>query len=114
MNLDIDSLKISTLKINGDIFERTYPIYLEKYSYHWEDGELKHSPIKKQKSKNKNINKWNQLYFNPGYEYIVKSPKIGFDYSIIFGRFKLNANTDFIINNNNQLRGSINLGYRLF
>lgn len=113
--LSLDSLKIALLNTEGETERKTYPLYFSDFEYYWADNELHKSQIK-HKKENKFWAKtnWNQLYLNGGYSALVKKPLAGLEYNLSVWRFKLDLNTEMIIQEKPDLFVSAKLGYRLF
>lgn len=108
--LSRDTLNIVTLNTKGGISGKTYPIYLDKFSYRYFDNELHHYPTK---TKGFSKDKINQLYFNTEYDFNQKTTNIGLDYSMFLGRFRIMAGSDLELNTG-TVRVKTKLGYRIF
>ena len=112
INLTKDTLGLNLLNIDGRVTSYIYPIYLERFNYKWLEGDLKYTSTTHKTTKVKE-NRFNNLFVNGGYEFRSKSPEVSLEYYINMGRFKLEANTGFPINNNNNIRADLKLGYRI-
>lgn len=113
MELQKENLSLTTLNIEGKIKQKEYPLDLDYYKYIYDENQLNHyrkSNIEKERPKTR----FDQLYINGGYDYILSEPMFGVDYQIIFRRLKLQTQINSTLNENPKLRADILLGYRLF
>ena len=111
-NLIKDSLKLTTLNIEGLIVSKDYPLYLDRYGYKYYDNELHHYKVNNITEKLKN--KFNQLYITAGYELIDNQPTLGLEYSISINKLKAGINPNIIFGSNSDVNLNVNVGYRLF
>lgn len=111
-DLSLDSFKITTLNIQGQIQTEIYPMYYDRYQYQWYDNKLHREKIKPKKVKDPD--RFKQLYVNVGYELLSASPFIGVDYQItLLKKLRFTANTQIDLQTIPTLRVEGKIGYRL-
>lgn len=108
-----DLFDITTLTIAGETKESRTPLYLDQYNYYWDNNTLYHERREKPYTP-PNQNVWNQLYIEPGYDLLHQAPRLGLEYDVKMGRFKISTETYTLFHTNGtQLYGNAKLGYRL-
>lgn len=105
-------LDITTVDIKGDIREKNYPLYLDRYEYIWLDNELKHNTRENQKKPNKQP--FSETYINAGYEFIGKVPTLSIEQDFNISRFKLGIDANVLLRQSDNIYLGAKLGYRLF
>lgn len=113
-NLNRDELSLGLLTIEGNTFEKTYPLYLDTYDYAWFDNKLHYYETSVKKpfiSGNKRVS---DLIAYIDYRFLDKTPKLELEYSINLNRFKLRTSTNYIFRENDPFEIQAGVGYRLF
>ena len=111
-NLKRDSLDITTLDKEANMVTKKYPLYLNHFKYRWVKNELSHDEISYKENKDKL--KWDELYFNYGFRVESSKHNLGFEYNLRPGRFKVDLESNFTIEQNPKLYINAKIGYRLF
>lgn len=112
--LNIDSLNLALLNIDGNIEELKYPLYLDKYNYYWSDDKLVYVDRKNKPDLLKDNTRWKNLYINVGYEFIYLKPTFDITYDIKLGRFKLGLESGLVYYDKDPLFFTkAKLGFRL-
>lgn len=115
MKLQKDSLSITTMDINADIYTNKYPLALDYYKYQWYDNQLHNSPFENKSSSRKNPDfRYNGLFVNGGYDFTLKKPTTGLEYNLELGRFKLDAEFKSTFEKKPEFNAQAKIGYRLF
>ena len=115
MQLTLDSLSMDLLYPDGMFITSKYPLHLNSYNYTWYNDKLKATDKEVKKSNNlKESLKFNKLFLNAGYEPFKSKPQLGLEYNLEFRRFKFDTEINATFEKNQNLGGSVKLGYRLF
>jgi hypothetical protein len=113
LRLTIDSLNITKLNPDGNIFEDRIPLSLYSFDYEWQNRFYR-IPVKYRKPDDYS-SLLNNYYINAEINPMISvKPFIGLEYNKHWRRFKIDINTSIEIDKNPNFILQGKLGYRLF
>jgi len=108
-----DLLNLSTLNIEGQVLESSWPMDFNNYEYIYLNGNLSYNQIKNQSLRRKFD--FTNIYLNAGYNFIGADVETSLIYQLdLSKRIRTTFEGRVNINNLDDNRALIKLGYRLF
>jgi len=108
-DLNRDSMNLSLLNPDGDLFSYNYPIDLNNFKYRWVDHQLTRKNDILPVTKNKEVS----LYGNVGYDFVGLSPIIGLYIDKPFGKFRAYSSADIGLLNVKASSLKVGIGYKI-
>lgn len=104
-----DSARFDLLSIDGKIRSNRYAVNYLKFTYQWNDGNLKANPIKEKFGKN-----WSHgAYAYGGWDFMGGVPNLGADYSIKYRKIRLSAESWVTLEKEPKFTARATAGIRL-